>query len=588
MAAAVPPAPARSFAELDLPPALAEAVARLGYTSPTDIQAHAIPALRSGRDVTGVARTGTGKTAAFGLPLIEAVDPAQREVQGLVLCPTRELALQVAEALTGFSAGIPGVSVVAVYGGAPFVPQKRALAAGTQIVVGTPGRIMDHLDRGTLRLDGVRFVALDEADEMLRMGFAEDVEKILSGAPRERQTALFSATMPPAIRRVAQNHLRDPLDVTIATENRTAHTVTQEFAIVPFRERADALARTLETHPADGTIVFVRTKSACDEVAAALAVRGIRSAVLNGDVPQSDRERIVQRLRGGAVDVLVATDVAARGLDVDRIELVVNFDVPDDVEVYVHRIGRTGRAERVGHALTFLAPRERYMVRRIENATGATLTEITPPGQEQVFLHRTTAALAAVATRLDAPRIEAYRRAVAAHAAEAGLDPADMAAALLALAAGDDGSWVPPTPVVDRPARPRTPRERTERGDRGDRDGRPRRPSRAGEKGIPYRINIGRRHGVRPAAIVGAVTGAGRLDGSAVGRIDIHEDFTIVEMMGEINEATRKRIAVARIGGQRLHMEPDPTHHGGPPRRPRAGRDPRAPRSRSHAVPRGR
>ncbi|MCB0883045.1 MAG: DEAD/DEAH box helicase [Thermoleophilia bacterium] len=560
MTAMTSAAPARGFDQLGLPQALVHAVEALGFAEPTQIQAAAIPALLSGRDVTGVARTGTGKTAAFGLPLVNAVDPAVRTPQALVLAPTRELAVQVAEALQTFAHPLHQVDVVAVYGGAPFWAQRKALADGAQIVVGTPGRIMDHLGRGTLVLDDVRFVVLDEADEMLRMGFAEDVDTILSSAPAARQTALFSATMPAAIRRVAQQHLTDPVDVTVEGSATAAGSIAQAYAVVPFRERADALARTLEASDADATIVFVRTKSACDDVAAALVPRGIRAAVLNGDVPQADRERIVRRLREGAVDVLVATDVAARGLDVDRIDLVVNFDAPQDAETYVHRIGRTGRADRTGRALTFLAPRERHMVRGLERQTGGRLEEIAPPAQGDVYALRARRALDGLGERLARPRADAYRDALARHAEESGIDVADLAAALLAHAAGDDGTWTappPPPPAPDRPAR--RDRDRPRGGDE--------RPSRRDRtRGTAYRLGVGHRNGARPANIVGAITGAGRLDGKAVGRIDIHDRHSIVEIIGDLPEADRRRIGVARIGGRPLGMEPDraPRHRPGP------------------------
>src|SRR6476659_2574835 len=361
------------FDDLGLPDELLRAVTGLGFRTPTAIQAEAIPALLGGGDITGVAQTGTGKTAAFGLPLLAAIDPTPG-VQALVLCPTRELAIQVAEAITSFASALPAITVVPVYGGTGFLPQRAALKAGAQVVVGTPGRIIDHLERGTLDLSGLRFLVLDEADEMLRMGFAEDVDRILSDAPNARRAALFSATMPPAIRSIAAKHMTDPIDIAVSRQSSTVDSVRQIYAVVPFRDKVDALTRFLQVTEGDAAIVFVRTKEACDQVGGDLIARGLSAAVMNGDVPQKEREKIIERLRDGRLDVLVATDVAARGLDVDRVDLVVNFDAPGEPESYVHRIGRTGRAGRSGTALTFFTPREMSRLRAIERATRGTLT----------------------------------------------------------------------------------------------------------------------------------------------------------------------------------------------------------------------
>ena len=358
-----------TFDDLDLPAELRAAVNDLGYTIPSAIQAAAIPALLDGSDITGIAQTGTGKTAAFGLPLLAALDPRKRAVQALVLTPTRELAIQVADAIESMATHLDGVRVVAVYGGASYVPQLKALASGTQVVVGTPGRVIDHLERGTLKLADLRFLVLDEADEMLRMGFAEDVDRILTDAPKTRQTALFSATMPPAIRAVAATHLTDPIDIAVTRQASTVENVRQTYAVLPFPKKTDALARILEVSDADATIVFTRTKDAAETVGSELVARGISAATISGDVAQRERERIVDRLRNGLLDVLVATDVAARGLDVDRIDLVVNYDAPGEPETYVHRIGRTGRAGRAGEALTFFTPREVGKLRVIEKLT---------------------------------------------------------------------------------------------------------------------------------------------------------------------------------------------------------------------------
>jgi len=426
------------FADLDLPKQLLRAAADLGFDIPTAIQAAAIPALLAGRDITGVAQTGTGKTAAFGMPLLASIN-GNRGVQALVLTPTRELAVQVAEAIASFAAHLPAITVVPIYGGASFLPQRAALKAGAQVVVGTPGRIIDHLERGTLDLTGLKFLVLDEADEMLRMGFAEDVERILTDAPGERQTALFSATMPPAIRSIARKHLNDPIDIAVSRQSSTVDAVRQTYAIVPFRDKVDALTRILQVSDGDATIVFVRTKDACDQVGVDIIARGVSAAAMNGDVPQKERERIIERLRDGRLDVLVATDVAARGLDVERVDLVVNFDAPGEPESYVHRIGRTGRAGRAGNALTFFTPREIGRLRAIERATRNTLEQITPPSAADVAAHKATKVLAQAVERLAGGPLDHYRKAVAIFLAEQDLSAHELAATLLALAAGDDG-----------------------------------------------------------------------------------------------------------------------------------------------------
>ncbi|MDR0849161.1 MAG: DEAD/DEAH box helicase, partial [Propionibacteriaceae bacterium] len=401
-----------TFSDLGLPESVLAAVAAQSYETPTAIQAEAIPALMAGRDVVGVAQTGTGKTAAFGLPLISRLDPSDKHVQALVLAPTRELALQDEAAIAGFAVTTPGVRTLAVYGGAPFLPQKRALQDGVQVVVGTPGRIIDHLDRGTLKLDGVRFLVLDEGDEMLRMGFAEDVDRILSDTPSDRQVALFSATMPSDIRRTAEKHLHDPVEVSVARQSSTVSATEQCYAVVPYKRKTLALSRVLAAYDAEATLVFVRTRAAAEEVGVALNSRGIAASVISGDVPQTEREKVVNRLRSGQVRVLVATDVAARGLDVDRIGLVVNYDLPDDAETYVHRIGRTGRAGRTGVAFSFVTPTETGKLKRIEKGTRKSLVETAIPRTGEVVARRASALLELVPQRIALGRLTAARRSV--------------------------------------------------------------------------------------------------------------------------------------------------------------------------------
>jgi len=591
--------PTLRFSQLALPAALLRAIGDLGFQTPTAIQAEAIPALLGGRDITGVAQTGTGKTAAFGLPLLASIDPRSRGVQALVLTPTRELAVQVAEAIASFAVHIPSLTVVPVYGGASFLPQRAALKAGAQIVVGTPGRIIDHLERHTLDLTGLKFLVLDEADEMLRMGFAEDVDRILSDAPGERQTALFSATMPPPIRAIARKHLNDPLDIAVTRQSSTVDAVRQTYAVVPFRDKVDVLARILQVSEGDATIVFVRTKGACDEVGAELIARGVSAAAINGDVPQKERERIIERLRDGRLDVLVATDVAARGLDVERVDLVVNFDAPGEPESYVHRIGRTGRAGREGEALTFFTPREVGRLRAIERAIRQKLEQITPPSAADVAARRASAVLAEAAERVSGGSLARYRQAVATFLAEQDLTAQELAATLLALAAGDDGK-APATVThtssfaTERPERPGADRHGSDRQG-SDRHG-SERPTRGGERGSAdrnsadragrrrdpagprYRVAVGHAHGVRPAGIVGAITAEGGLNGKDLGRIDIYDTFSTVEIAGTLSPAAFGRISAAKVSGQSLRIELDrdgDAHRYGPATRAPGSHGPR-------------
>lgn len=575
-----------TFADLDLPAPLREAVLELGFTTPTAIQAEAIPALLSGRDITGVAQTGTGKTAAFGLPLLAAVDPELREVQAIVLAPTRELAMQVAEALESFASKMPGLEVVPVYGGSPYLPQQRALRGGAQVVVGTPGRVIDHLDRGSLKLDAVRFLALDEADEMLRMGFVDDVDRIASATPASKQVALFSATMPPAIRRVAAQHLTDPVEITVARQSSTVSSVRQTYAVVPFRHKAGALARVLAVSDADAAIVFVRTRSAAEDVAVSLVERGVAAAYISGDVAQGDREKIVERVRSGAINVLVATDVAARGLDIDRIGLVVNFDVPGEPEAYVHRIGRTGRAGRTGEALTFVTPNENGKLRAIERTTRQQIEQIQIPSPADVSAHRVAALLARVPARRELGRLDLYRTAAAEFlAANPGTDAADLVAVLAALAVGDEGPAPRPTDgddLDDALSRAHLAPERGPRRD-GAEGGRARSAARP-TGGLRYRLAVGSKDGVQPGGIVGALTNEGGLTGKDLGKIDIFSTFSLVEIPAGLSPEAFDRIGRARVAGRPLRIRVDegprgaarpergasrgPAHHG-----PRTGRD---------------
>ncbi len=594
------------FSSFLLPEPLARAIAELGFANPTDIQRSGIPALLEGRDVVGIAQTGTGKTAAFGLPLLAHVDSNERHVQALVLTPTRELAIQVADAIASF-ARYQRTEIVPVYGGSSYVPQLRALKSGAQVVVGTPGRVMDLMERGALDLSRLRVFVLDEADEMLTMGFAEDVDKIASSAPRERITALFSATMPPAITRVAAEHLREPLRIEVTPAASTVTNIEQNYAVVPFRFKEEALIRVLATWREDAAIVFVRTRSTADEIGMALAGVGVRAAAISGDVAQSERERIVERLRNGSLDVLVATDVAARGLDVERVGLVINFDVPREPEAYVHRIGRTGRAGRHGKALSFFTPKEYDRLRRIERTTGADLNEVQVPTPHDVAVHRIGLTLRA----LPSGDLEQFRQAVL----DSGMDPLHVAAGLLAKATDltlTHGSSAPArlrreesvdeagnflSSHFEGQGRGKDPRpkgagqargasgagERGERPDRSDRGPRPERRGGGQGQSHRYRVEVGHRDGVKPGAIVGALTGDGRIEGGDIGRIDIFPSFALVDLMIEPSDDQMRRLQKTRVAGRALRMAPDmgPArgHHSGHGRADRSeGRNERGPR----------
>ena len=536
---AEPEGDAVTFASLGLPEEILAAVTDMGFRVPTPIQAAAIPPLLELRDVVGIAQTGTGKTAAFGLPLLAIVDADERDVQALVLAPTRELAMQSAQAIEDFAARTARLDVVPVYGGSPYGPQIGALKRGAQVVVGTPGRVIDLIEKGALDLSNVRMLVLDEADEMLRMGFAEDVETIASSAPDDRLTALFSATMPAAIEKVAREHLKDPVKVAVSTESSTVDTIHQTYAVVPYKHKIGALSRVLATRAqhikegqeeADAAIVFVRTRADVEEVSLELSGRGFRAAGISGDVAQTERERMVERLKNGSLDVLVATDVAARGLDVERISLVVNFDVPREPEAYVHRIGRTGRAGREGRALTFFTPREHGRLRRIEKLTGTEMEEVEIPSPAAVSEFRASRLLEGLSARIERGRLEMYKRLLAELGDEVSVE--DVAAALMATAVGDEG----PAPRVEKDRRGSGKIRREERLDESgefvgatfeagrDKD----RPIKGGANGARrraggrpapgsgtrYRIEVGKKDRVKPGSIVGAIAGEGGIDGT--------------------------------------------------------------------------
>lgn len=426
-----------TFEDLGLNDAVLAGIRKVGYEKPSPIQSVTIPHVLSGRDVLGQAQTGTGKTAAFALPILCNLNLKQRRPQVLVLAPTRELAIQVAEAFQRYAAKLEGFAVLPVYGGQEYSGQLRSLKRGVHVVVGTPGRVIDHIKRGTLDLKSLMTLVLDEADEMLRMGFIEDVEWILERTPKQRQIALFSATMPPAVRRIAEQYLRSPEVLRIDSTMTTADTVQQRYWLVKKVHKLDALTRVLDAEPFDASIIFVRTKSATLELAERLKARGFSAEALNGDIPQAQRERTVQRLKNGAVDILVATDVAARGLDVERITHVVNYDIPFDAESYVHRIGRTGRAGRVGQAILFVSPREQRMLSTIKRQVKSSIEEMELPTKQDAARKRREEFKERVRETLTEGRLGLFNEIVTEFVEESGVPIEDVAAALAKLAQGD-------------------------------------------------------------------------------------------------------------------------------------------------------
>ncbi|AMM20603.1 cold-shock protein [Frondihabitans sp. PAMC 28766] len=587
-------APAITFADLGLSDAVLKAVRDIGYETPSAIQAATIPTLLAGRDVVGLAQTGTGKTAAFALPILSRLDVSAKTPQALVLSPTRELALQVCEAFEQFASGMRGVHVLPVYGGQAYGVQLSALRRGVHVVVGTPGRIMDHLAKGTLDLSQLKYLVLDEADEMLKMGFAEDVETILADTPDDKQVALFSATMPSQIRRISKQYLNDAEEITVKQKTTTSVNTTQRYLMVSYPQKVDALTRILEVENFEGMIVFVRTKSETETLAEKLRARGYSAAAISGDVAQAQRERTVNQLKSGKLDILVATDVAARGLDVDRISHVVNYDIPIDTESYVHRIGRTGRAGRSGAAISFVTPRERRLLGAIEKATRQPLTEMQLPSVEDVNSTRLTRFDDAITAALDQQdRIAAFRDIVGHYVEHHDVPEADVAAALAVVAQGDDPLLL--DPAAERARRPvreeRSVREmrdgdRSDRFSRDDRGERPERRPRATGPMTAYRIEVGRRQRVEPRQIVGALANEGGLSREDFGAIQIRPDFSIVELSAAVGDDVLDKLADTRISGKLIEIRPDRRSGGAPTRAPRGDRDrsaddrpPRKPRS---------
>ena len=493
------------FSGLGLAPELLQALSKKGYTDPTPIQASAIPVLLAGHDLVGQAQTGTGKTAAFALPLLQSIDPRSRDVQALILAPTRELALQVSEALESYATGIGKLRVLTVYGGAPIFRQLKALERGVHVVVGTPGRVMDCIERGKLDLGNVRGVVLDEADEMLRMGFIEDVEWILSRTPHERQTALFSATMPPEIKRVARKYLRNPEHIALQSKTKTVAKIEQRCLIVPHRQKFDALSRVLEAEPTEAVLIFARTKVGCNELAENLRVRGFAASALHGDMNQAQREEVVRLMKAGRTKIVVATDVAARGLDVDGVTHVINYDLPMDPETYVHRIGRTGRAGREGVSLVFATPRERRALQGIERFTGQEMSPMSLPSNADISARRAADLKTRIASQFESHDLEPYKALIESMLADrkGELEPVTLAAAIARLAAGDK-PLVLTGPEPDQCA-----------------DG-----QREEDRMVQLFLSIGFRGGMRPGTLVGALTNEAGIPAKAIGAIDIRDKST--------------------------------------------------------------
>ena len=567
-----------TFRDLNLNPPLIKILDEVGYESPSPIQAETIPLLLEGRDIIGQAQTGTGKTAAFALPLINNLDLKQKDPQLLVLAPTRELAIQVAEAFQKYATHIKNFHVLPVYGGQDFRGQIRALERGVHVVVGTPGRVMDHMRRGTLKLKGLSALVLDEADEMLRMGFIDDVEWILEQTPDDRQIALFSATMPSQIRRIATKYLNEPEQITIKVKTATASTIRQRFWPVRGVHKLDALTRILEAEDFDGMIIFVRTKNSTVELADKLKARGYSAAALNGDIQQNQRERTINDIKKNRLDIIVATDVAARGLDVERISHVINYDVPHDTESYVHRIGRTGRAGREGDAILFVAPREKRMLHAIEKATRQKIDMMELPTTEVIndkrigkFKQRITDTLAGERNALFTQLIEQYKQ-------EHEVPVEDIAAALAQMLQGDaefllsnkpqkkfKDNWDDQGGREDRPRRERSPRRDREegrgrdrndrsRGERGRSERAPRRDAPPDEGMERYRLEVGHDHEVKPGNIVGAIANEADIDSKYIGRINIYDDYSSVDLPEGMPQEMLSKLKKVWVSGQQLNL----------------------------------
>ncbi|MGZ4959327.1 MAG: DEAD/DEAH box helicase [Methylomonas sp.] len=542
------PAATPSFKDLALSEPVLKALESVGYETPSPIQAQIIPFVMAGRDVLGQAQTGTGKTAAFALPVLSHLDVKQKDPQVLVLAPTRELAIQVAEAFQRYASHIKGFHVLPIYGGQDYTVQLRQLNRGAHVVVGTPGRVMDHMRRSTLKLDQLKTLILDEADEMLRMGFIDDVEWILEQTPSTRQTALFSATMPTEIRKIAQKYLNNPEQITIKVKTATAANIRQRYWFVSGVHKMDALTRILEAENFDGMIIFVRTKTATIEVAEKLEARGFSASAINGDMSQALRERAIDNLKSGKLDILIATDVAARGLDVDRITHVVNFDIPYDTESYIHRIGRTGRAGRTGDAILFVSPREKRLLANIEQATKQKVEEMQLPSTEFINNARITRFKQRITDTLAAEELSFYNQLINQYQVEHDVPAIDIAAALAKLLQGD-------TPLLMKEPS-KKPRKDADEKNRSDKDRGPKREKgRVGAVEMEtFRIEVGHSDGVKPGNIVGAIANETGIDGDHIARIKIEENYSTVELPAGMPKDLFQALKKVRVAGKPLNI----------------------------------
>ncbi len=574
--------PTQTFEQLGLNASLLKALEDIGYETPSPIQAQAIPVMLEGRDILGQAQTGTGKTAAFALPLLQMVDVKQTTPQVLVLAPTRELAIQVAEAFQSYAHFLKGFHVLPVYGGQGYEQQIRALKRGVHVIVGTPGRVMDHMRKGTLKLDGLKHLVLDEADEMLRMGFIDDVEWVLEQTPKNRQIALFSATMPREIARVANTYLQNPAHVKIEATTTTNLAIRQRYWAVGGISKIDALTRILEAETFDGVIIFVRTKTATIELAEKLEARGHSCAALNGDISQNIRERTIERLKNGKIDILIATDVAARGLDVDRISLVINYDIPYDAEAYVHRIGRTGRAGRTGDAILFVARREMRMLRTIELNTGKDIEPMKLPSVTDINEQRVSRFKQQILDTIAGEELDVYSKILEQLQAESEADGLVIAAALAKMLHGEQPLFLEDRPMreesfsrdegrpsrgerSERPSRgERSDRgERADRGDRADRGERSaRREPRSRDENVAevpmqtYRLEVGRDDGVKPGNIVGAIANEANISSQHIHNIRINDDYTTVELPAGMPTALLTKLRAVWVCQKQLGITP--------------------------------
>ncbi|WP_299975233.1 DEAD/DEAH box helicase [uncultured Pseudoteredinibacter sp.] len=568
-----------SFAELGLPDAIVKAVAKVGYEQASPIQAASIPPLLEGRDILGMAQTGTGKTAAFALPLLSKLDVKTKHPQLLILAPTRELAIQVAEACSRYAENLKGFHVLPIYGGQDYGSQLRQLKRGAQVVVGTPGRVMDHMRRGTLKLGNLKALVLDEADEMLRMGFIDDVNWILDNCPEEKQVALFSATMPKEIQRVTEQYLNNPITVKIKAETATVERIEQSYMQVRGHEKLETLTRLLEVEPFTGVIIFVRTKNATAEVAEKLEARGYASAALNGDMSQQLRERAINRLKQQKLDIIVATDVAARGIDVATVSHVINYDIPYDSEAYVHRIGRTGRAGRSGKAVLFITAKETRMLRTIERAIGQKIDKHRLPSSAEISQQRIDQFKEQIQSVLENETLDFFQQLVSECSDQFEKSGSEIAAALAFMAQKDRPLQLP----EEKPRR--EPREsRESRDNREPRDRKERKRSRGNSEDLSdvnwvnYRLDVGREHGVRPGDIVGAIANEAGIDSEYIGRINLHDDYSTVDlpegMPKEIFHHLKKMRIRQQVSNFSINEDGDQQAEGGERKRRSAKKKP--------------